>query len=149
MAELPGQGVKPNDYYWYYGTLAMYQLQGDYWQRWNEALQKTLLERQIKDGPLAGTWDTDTVWGGYGGRIYTTAIATLSLEVYYRFLPLYADGKTAVGAGKVERRGQLIVSVPKSASNSRVRVALWLLRDSLTRKRRHFRNATLAFAFLC
>jgi hypothetical protein len=90
LTELPGQGVKPNDYYWYYGTLAMYQLQGDYWKRWNAALQKTLLERQIKEGPLAGAWDTDTVWGGYGGRIYTTAIATLSMEVYYRFLPLYS-----------------------------------------------------------
>jgi hypothetical protein len=71
LTELPGQGGKPNDYYWYYGTLAMYQLQGDYWQKWNAALQKTLLDRQIKDGPLAGAWDTDTVWGGYGGRIYT------------------------------------------------------------------------------
>jgi hypothetical protein len=91
LKELPGQGVKPDDYYWYYGTLAMYQLQGDYWQKWNAALQKTLLARQIKDGPLVGTWDTDTVWGGYGGRIYTTAIATLSLEVYYRFLPIYAE----------------------------------------------------------
>jgi hypothetical protein len=91
LTELPGQGGQPNDYYWYYGTLAMYQLQGDYWRQWNAALQKTLLKRQIKDGPLAGAWDTDTVWGGYGGRIYTTAIATLSLEVYYRFLPLYAE----------------------------------------------------------
>jgi hypothetical protein len=95
LGELPGQGIKPNDYYWYYGTLAMYQLQGDYWQRWNDALQKTLLERQVKDGPFAGTWNTDTVWGGYGGRIYTTAIATLSLEVYYRFLPLYAESASA------------------------------------------------------
>jgi hypothetical protein len=91
LTELPGEGVKPNDYYWYYGTLAMYQLQGEYWQKWNAALQKTLLDRQIKDGSLAGAWDTDTVWGGYGGRIYTTAIATLSLEVYYRFLPLYSE----------------------------------------------------------
>jgi hypothetical protein len=91
LTQLPGQGEKANDYYWYYGTLAMYQLRGDYWKKWNAALQKTLLDRQIKDGPLAGAWDTDTVWGGYGGRIYTTAIAALSLEVYYRFLPLYAD----------------------------------------------------------
>jgi hypothetical protein len=91
LTQLPGRSGKPNDYYWYYGTLAMYQLQGDYWQKWNAALQKTLLDRQIKDGPLAGAWDTDTIWGGYGGRIYTTAIAALSLEVYYRFLPLYAE----------------------------------------------------------
>jgi hypothetical protein len=90
LGELPGSG-KDNLYYWYYGTLSMYQLGGDYWQRWNEAMQKRLIETQHTDGPLAGSWDADTVWGGYGGRIYTTALATLSLEVYYRFLPLYLE----------------------------------------------------------
>jgi hypothetical protein len=92
LGELPGQQKgKPNFYYWYYATLAMYQLQGHYWQSWNDALQQALVGSQRKNGPLAGSWDTDTVWGGYGGRVYTTAIATLSLEVYYRYLPLYAD----------------------------------------------------------
>jgi hypothetical protein len=91
LAELPGSGIA-NDYYWYYATIAMYQLQDPYWQRWNEALQSTLLDRQVKDGPLAGSWNTDTLWGGYGGRVYTTAIASLALEVYYRFLPLYDAG---------------------------------------------------------
>jgi hypothetical protein len=90
LAELPGSG-SANDYYWYYATMAMYQLQGDYWQQWNEALQATLLDRQVKNGPLAGSWNTNTLWGSYGGRVYTTAIATLALEVYYRFLPLYAE----------------------------------------------------------
>ncbi|MGD0383069.1 MAG: prenyltransferase/squalene oxidase repeat-containing protein [Thermoguttaceae bacterium] len=91
LAELPGSGMA-NDYYWYYATIAMYQLQDPYWQRWNEALQSTLISRQVKDGPLAGSWNTDTLWGGYGGRVYTTAIAALALEVYYRFLPLYVAG---------------------------------------------------------
>jgi hypothetical protein len=90
LAELPGSGIA-NDYYWYYATMAMYQLQGTYWQRWNETLQATLIDRQVKDGPLSGSWNTDTLWGSYGGRVYTTAIATLALEVYYRFLPLYAE----------------------------------------------------------
>ena len=87
--DLPGQG-EYNLYYWYYGTLAMYQFQGATWQRWNAALQSALLSRQVKDGPLAGSWSPDDLWGGHGGRIYSTAMATLMLEVYYRFLPLYA-----------------------------------------------------------
>jgi len=87
-SELPGEGEK-NLYYWYYGTLAMYQLQGDYWERWDRALKDTLLPDQRRDGPLAGSWDPNSVWGGYGGRVYSTAMAALSLEVYYRFLPLY------------------------------------------------------------
>jgi len=90
LGELPGDAGK-NLYYWYYGTLGMYYLQGVHWEQWNHALQKTLVASQQKRGPLAGSWDPDTVWGGYGGRVYTTAIATLSLEVYYRYLPLYIE----------------------------------------------------------
>jgi len=90
MGELPGEGPK-NLYYWYYGTLGMYYLQGTHWHRWNAALQRTLIASQRKTGPQAGSWDPDTVWGGYGGRVYSTAMATLSLEVYYRFLPLYVE----------------------------------------------------------
>ena len=94
LGQLPGQG-EANVYYWYYGTLAMFQLQGDYWQRWNVALRAQLLPTQRKTGPLAGTWDPDAAWGGYGGRIYSTALSTLCLEVYYRYLPLYvAAGPT-------------------------------------------------------
>jgi hypothetical protein len=90
LTELPGDG-KTNVYYWYYGTLAMYQLQGMYWTRWNEALRSALVSEQIKNGPLAGSWDPDGVWGGYGGRVYSTAVSTLCLEIYYRFLPLYRE----------------------------------------------------------
>ena len=87
--ELPGEGAY-NLYYWYYATLGTYQLQGPHWQRWNEGLRAALVNRQIKEGPLAGSWDINSVWGGHGGRVYTTAMAALTLEVYYRFLPLYA-----------------------------------------------------------
>jgi hypothetical protein len=88
LQEMPGSG-QTNHYYWYYATLALYQLQGDPWQRWNQALQKSLLGSQRQDGGNAGSWDPDPVWGGCGGRVYSTALATLCLEVYYRYLPLY------------------------------------------------------------
>jgi len=88
MADLP-RADRINLYYWYYATLGMYQLQGEPWQRWNEALQTTLINRQRTDGDLAGSWDPECIWGGYGGRIYSTALSTLCLEVYYRYLPLY------------------------------------------------------------
>ena len=89
LGEPPQPGV-PNVYYWYYGTLALFQVQGEAWTRWNEALQRQLLPLQRTDGNLAGSWNPDTVWGCYGGRVYTTAMATLCLEVYYRYLPLTA-----------------------------------------------------------
>ncbi len=110
LGELPGEG-KTNLYYWYYATLGMYQLQGTHWQRWNDALRSTLVASQRKTGPLAGTWDPDSVWGCYGGRIYSTTMAALCLEVYYRFLPLYADAAPAefspgVHARKESPRGR-------------------------------------------
>jgi hypothetical protein len=86
--ERPGSGPT-NFYYWYYGTLALFQRQGEEWARWNAALQQQLLSRQRWDGAHAGSWDPDDVWGGYGGRIYSTSLGALCLEVYYRYLPLH------------------------------------------------------------
>jgi hypothetical protein len=91
LEELPGSGPT-NVYYWYYGTLAMFQRHGDEWNRWNQALQHELLSQQRRDGDLAGSWDPDANWGSYGGRVYSTAMSALCLEVYYRYLPLY-DGQ--------------------------------------------------------
>jgi hypothetical protein len=90
LEELPGQG-EANVYYWYYATLGMYQLQGPHWQQWNDALRSTLVTSQRTTGPAAGSWDPDELWGSYGGRVYATALSTLCLEVYYRFLPLYVN----------------------------------------------------------
>jgi len=90
LQEMPGTGLV-NHYYWYYATLALYQSGGDPWRRWNEALQKNLLAAQRLDGTWAGSWDPDPVWGRCGGRVYSTALCTLCLEVYYRYLPLYVE----------------------------------------------------------
>ena len=78
-----------NLYYWYYGTLAMYHVGGSDWDNWNQAMKKTLLQLQEKKGTDEGSWPANGVWGSYGGRVYSTAMATLNLEVYYRYLPVY------------------------------------------------------------
>ena len=85
-------------YYWYYGTLAMFQYGGAEWQQWNQRVRDLLVSEQVKEGEYAGSWEPRDPWSGYGGRIYSTAIATLSLEVYYRYLPLYKE----TGAADVE-----------------------------------------------
>ena len=81
--------AKLNHYYWYYGTLAMYQYGGPAWEQWNTVVRDTLVGEQRRDGRFAGSWDPKGPWGGYGGRLYSTALSTLTLEVYYRLLPLY------------------------------------------------------------
>jgi hypothetical protein len=79
LRQLPGIG-RDNYYGWYYTSLALHQLQDDAWQSWNEAMKAHLVKRQLPDG----SFPTDDEWGGYGGRVYTTSMATLCLEVYYR-----------------------------------------------------------------
>jgi hypothetical protein len=86
ISEKPATHHK-NLYYWYYGTLAMYHVGGPDWIEWNEAMKQTLVNSQVRNGALAGSWDPDCLWGGYGGRVYSTTMATLCLQVYYRYLP--------------------------------------------------------------
>jgi hypothetical protein len=83
-------------YYWYYGTLAMFQQGGEAWNKWNETLKPTLISNQRQGGPLDGSvndfdgsWDPHSWIDKYGGRVFTTAVGALSLEVYYRYLPMY------------------------------------------------------------
>ena len=79
-----------NYYYIYYGSLALMQMQGDNWKKWNAHTSRLLLDLQQTNGPAAGSWDPeDSEWGTRGGRIYTTTLACLTLEVYYRYLPMY------------------------------------------------------------
>jgi len=89
LTALPGQG-QANFYYWYYGTLAMFRLQGPRWVKWNEAVSSALTQSQATAGDRAGSWEPDPLWGGYGGRVYSTSLGALCLEVYYRYLPLYS-----------------------------------------------------------
>jgi hypothetical protein len=94
-----------NLYYWYYGTLAMYQHGGDAWTRWNATIRDQLVQRQRNSGHIAGSWDPDdSLYGAKGGRIYCTALATLTLEVYYRFLRLYDDPKLPALPATLPRR---------------------------------------------
>jgi hypothetical protein len=92
------KGEKVNFYYWYYGTLCMFQMGGGHWEKWNKKIQAALVPNQCKGGPVDGSADDkdgswDPVGGGYvptGGRVFSTALGALTLEVYYRYLPMYA-----------------------------------------------------------
>lgn len=71
-------------YYWYYATYAMHNMGGEYRIWWNRRIRDVLLDNQTKQGHQAGSWDPEGVrWGA--GRVYTTALGALCLEVYYRY----------------------------------------------------------------
>ncbi len=88
--ELPGDS-RVNLYHWYYASLALHHAAQQSpatkatWQEWNNRLQTSLLPRQESTGAATGSWPPNTVWAGYGGRVYSTAMATMCLEVYYRY----------------------------------------------------------------
>jgi hypothetical protein len=88
----------PRDtYYWYYSTQVMWHLGGEHWKQWQAQMHPLLLNSQIQKGELAGSWDpinpVPDRWGPTAGRLYVTTMNLLSLEVQYRYLPIYDSGK--------------------------------------------------------
>ena len=73
-------------YMWYYATYAMHNMGGENRVWWNRRVRDVLVENQLKRGDHAGSWDPKgTRWGDRAGRVYTTALGALCLEVYYRY----------------------------------------------------------------
>jgi hypothetical protein len=72
-------------YYWYYATYAIYQWGGKDWNKWQPGID-AIEANQIKEGEAKGSWDPQNdPWGHLGGRVYSTAILALLMEVYYRY----------------------------------------------------------------
>jgi len=85
-----------NCYYWYYATQVMHNMQGAEWDRWNREMRTVWVESQEREKGKCehGSWDPEkpTKDRGHtevGGRVMITSIGLLTLEVYYRYLPLY------------------------------------------------------------
>jgi len=78
-----------NMYYNYYATQVMHHWGGPEWDRWNRAMRDYLIATQATSGHEAGSWYFGGGYGQVGGRLYNTAMAVMTLEVYYRFMPLY------------------------------------------------------------
>jgi hypothetical protein len=90
----PGSG---NLYYEYYATQVMHHMGGEAWAFWNlgpdgsgrGGIRDTLISRQddgrLRPGQAGSFPGTEYV----GGRLGGTSLSLLSLEVYYRHLPLY------------------------------------------------------------
>jgi hypothetical protein len=83
----------PNDgsidmYYWYYATLAMYQVGGPEWRKWEQAMDAAMVPSQRMEGTYCGfkgSWDPLDPWGGDGGRVYSTAVMCMCMEVKDRY----------------------------------------------------------------
>jgi len=90
-------------YYWYYGSMALNQLDGPdsprksgkYWGPWNKAMVDAVVSLQDTQERSCnrGGWMQPDRWAYAGGPIYSTAINVLTLEVYYRYENAFGGGK--------------------------------------------------------
>lgn len=98
VAHLSAAGPnKANMYYNYYATQVMLHYGGEEWTKWNEVMRDRLVNTQVKEGHAAGSWNLPPgeAHGARGGRLYLTCLSTMTLEVYYRHLPLYGEPEEA------------------------------------------------------
>ncbi len=81
--------TRTNVYHDYYATLALHHAGhrdfGDYFA----IVRQHLIVTQSQAVHEGGSWHFKDDWGDIGGRLYTTAMAAMILEVPYRYLPLY------------------------------------------------------------
>jgi hypothetical protein len=77
-------------YEWYYATQVMFFEDGKLWKKWDKKMKPMLLKNQFKDGH----WESPSAResAGHGldainGKVYSTALCSLMLAVYYRILP--------------------------------------------------------------
>jgi hypothetical protein len=121
-----------NIYYWYYATQLLHNLGGKEWVSWNKHVRDGLVAMQIADdGCDRGSWSPVLPqrdrWGGQIGRHYVTALSLLTLEVYYRWLPLYrptdepASDPKDVKAAQDRARGRAAADRPQAPAKAAAR----------------------------
>lgn len=86
-------GVSKSDVYFnFYATQVFRHRGGQQWKQWNPQVRDFLIDTQDQSSTHArGSWFFPDKHAQAGGRLYTTAMAVMTLEVYYRYLPLYGE----------------------------------------------------------
>jgi len=94
VMRLAKSGPNTDLYFNYYATQILHHMEGDVWVAWNTKMRDMLVKSQQTKGHAAGSWFEQFDKGHgpeSGGRLYTTSMATMILEVYYRHLPIYGQ----------------------------------------------------------
>jgi hypothetical protein len=77
-------------YYYYYATQVLHHMEGPNFDLWNHRMREHLIRTQEKTGHKTGSWNPQgTNYGTRGGRMYSTSMALMTLQTYYRHLPMY------------------------------------------------------------
>jgi hypothetical protein len=122
MTNLSKWGPDQSDmYYSYYATQAMHHWGDARWQKWNAVMRDQLVNSQAQSGDAAGSWVTDRSHHSHaGGRLYTTCLSIMTLEVYYRYLPIYRRPSVAepVPTSEASAAAETSESEPPGVSKS-------------------------------
>jgi hypothetical protein len=83
---------KTDMYFNYYATQVLHHRHDWAWEDWNKEQRDYLVMTQDHSSThRAGSWYFPDRHGQVGGRLYTTAMSVMILEVYYRYMPLYDE----------------------------------------------------------
>lgn len=119
VALIDKRGPYDNLYYNYFATQVMKNWGGAEWDRWNGRLRDDLISWQGVEGDEKGSWaprDRDD-YSRAGGRLLTTCLATLTLEVYYRYRPLLPEQAEALAPEAASTAPPLTESSVPEAAN--------------------------------
>ena len=100
MANQPNPDA-PSMYRWYYATQVMHNQPGPDWDVWNRKMRRALIDTQCKeDNARPGVGAPRRIGSGrWPVACIMTSLSALTLEVYYRYLPLYKlDTEGGAGA---------------------------------------------------
>jgi hypothetical protein len=72
---------------WFLGSSAAWQIGGDTWKTWSDALRRAVVDAQCTETGRdeRGSWAPHGPYAKEGGRIYSTTLLTLCMETFYRY----------------------------------------------------------------
>lgn len=88
---LSSMGPSQDMYYNYYATQVMRHFGGEPWRKWDQKMRQQLVETQCQEKSSCeyGSWNRAGGHSDSGGRLYMTSLSVMTLEVYYRYSPIY------------------------------------------------------------
>ena len=72
--------------YWYFATYSLFQCGGKKWSKWHDPLKNAIINNQRMGGCSDGSWNPVGPEAGRLGRVGVTALNTLTMEIYYRYM---------------------------------------------------------------
>lgn len=120
-------------YFTYYATLFLFHAGGDQWTAWNSKMKRILTGAQEKTGPPKGSWAPEPTDANGVGRVFSTALAALDLQIYYRYLPTTGRDGTEMG-GLFEEKTRSEAELLKALGDERGRTRVLAGRELARRQ---------------